>query len=138
MIYEAFEGINGADYKIMIVDDIPINTKLLEKILEKVDFRLSIFNNSQQAFDSLLDIDPDIILLDVMMPGLDGVTFLTRLRADHRFDHIHVIMVTAVSETEEIVKANALGVNDYITKPVNSKTLTSCIAKHIREIEAAK
>ena len=138
MDYEALTGIDCAQYKVMIVDDIPINTRLLEKILEKANFPLAIFNNSQMAMDSLKQIAPDIVLLDVMMPGIDGITFLSRMRADHSFDHTKVIMVSAVSESEEILKAGNLGANDYITKPINSKSLTYSIANQIKAIEASK
>lgn len=138
MEYEAFNEIDGSKYKIMIVDDIPINTRLLEKILEKANFQLSIFNNSQIALDSVQTINPDIILLDVMMPGIDGITFLTRLRSDSANDHIRVIMVSAVSEAEEILKTGSLGANDYITKPINSKSLTNSVANQIRAIENSR
>lgn len=138
MDFEAFNGIDGSLYKIMIVDDIPINTRLLEKILEKANFNLSIYNSSQLALDNMAAEDPDIILLDVMMPGVDGIAFLTRVRADHRFDHTRIIMVSAVSEAEEILKAGTLGANDYITKPINSKSLTFSIANQIKIIESSK
>ena len=138
MDYEALHGIDGSRYKIMVVDDIPINTRLLEKILEKANFQLSIFNNSQQALDNLAEVNPDIILLDVMMPGIDGITFLTRVREDHNFDHIRIIMVSAVSEAEEILRTGSLGANDYITKPINSKSLTYSIANQIKTIEGNK
>lgn len=138
MDYEALHGIDGSKYKIMIVDDIPINTRLLEKILEKANFQLSIFNNSQDALDSLAKINPDIILLDVMMPGIDGITFLTNVRDNHDFDHIRIIMVSAVSEAEEILRTGSLGANDYITKPINSKSLTYSIANQIKIIEGDK
>lgn len=138
MDYEALHGIDGSKYKIMVVDDIPINTRLLEKILEKANFQLSIFNNSQLALDSLAEINPDIILLDVMMPGVDGITFLKQVRADNYFDHIRIIMVSAVSEAEEILRTGSLGANDYITKPINSKSLTLSIANQIKIIEGNK
>ena len=135
MTYDAFNGIDGSRYKIMIVDDIPINTRLLEKILDKGGFAIYTFNDSQQAIDSVAAIDPDIILLDVMMPGLDGLTFLTRVRGDHSRDHTRVIMVSAVSESEEILRAGQLGANDYIAKPVNAKSLTASIATQIKIID---
>lgn len=138
MDYEALHGIDGSKYKIMIVDDIPINTRLLEKILEKANFQLSIFNNSQDALDSLTEVKPDIILLDVMMPGIDGITFLTKVRDNHDFDNIRIIMVSAVSEAEEILRTGSLGANDYITKPINSKSLTYSIASQIKMIEGNK
>lgn len=122
----------------MVVDDIPINTRLLEKILEKANFQLSIFNNSQNALDNLAEINPDIILLDVMMPGVDGITFLTKVRENHDFDHVRIIMVSAVSEAEEILRTGSLGANDYITKPINSKSLTYSIANQIKIIEGNK
>jgi len=125
---------DATKYKIMIVDDIPVNTRLLEKILEREGFQLSIFNNSTQAIEAINDENPDVLLLDIMMPGLDGLAFLQRIRGNSAFDHTRVIMVTAVSESDEIVKANALGANDYITKPINSKRLISCIQSQIQQI----
>ncbi len=127
--------IDPSNYTVMIVDDIPVNTRLLEKILEKENFKLKIFNNSLQAFEALSDVNPDVLLLDIMMPGLDGLGFLQKMRADAAFDHTRVIMVTAVSESDEITKANALGANDYVTKPINSKRLIGCIFNQIRQID---
>lgn len=127
--------IDPSNYTVMIVDDIPVNTRLLEKILEKENFKLKIFNNSIQAFEALPDVNPDVLLLDIMMPGLDGLGFLQKMRADAAFDHTRVIMVTAVSESDEITKANALGANDYVTKPINSKRLIGCIFNQIRQID---
>lgn len=127
--------IDPSKFTVMIVDDIPVNTRLLQKILERESFKLTIFNNSIQAFESLPDVKPDILLLDIMMPGLDGLGFLQKLRADSAYDRTRVIMVTAVSESDEITKANALGANDYVTKPINSKRLIGCIYNQIRQIE---
>lgn len=125
---------DASKYTVMIVDDIPVNTRLLEKILEREHFQLSIFNNSTQAMEALAEVNPDVLLLDIMMPGLDGLAFLQRLRANSDFDHTRVIMVTAVSESDEVAKANTLGANDYITKPINSKRLISCIVNQIQQI----
>ncbi|MCQ2083625.1 MAG: response regulator [Bacteroidaceae bacterium] len=127
--------IDPSKYTVMIVDDIPVNTRLLQKILERESFNLNIFNNSIQAFEALQTVKPDVLLLDIMMPGLDGLGFLQKMRADSAFDQTRVIMVTAVSESDEITKANALGANDYVTKPINSKRLVSCIYNQIRQIE---
>ncbi|MBQ0095696.1 MAG: response regulator [Bacteroidetes bacterium] len=138
MEYEALNGLDGSKYTVMIVDDIPINTRLLEKILSKANFRLRIFNDSQLAMDNIAEIDPDILLMDVMMPGIDGFTFLTRLRSNPAFDHVRVVLVTAVSESEEILRAGTMGANDYITKPINAKRVASSIAAQIQAIEAAR
>ncbi len=132
----ALNNIDCSNISIMIVDDIPINTKLLGKLLEPAGFKsLLQYNNSQMALDSVKSVNPDIILLDVMMPGVDGFSFLSAIREDHSLDHIRIIMVSAVSESEEIQKAGSIGANDYLTKPINAKRLYSCIANQIGKIK---
>ena len=127
--------IDASAYKVMILDDIPVNTRLLEKILERENFQLSIYNNSSLALESLPEIMPDVLLLDIMMPGIDGLTFLTRLREDHAYDNVRVIMISAVSESEEIIKASQLGANDYITKPINPKRVVASVYNQIKQIK---
>ncbi len=127
-------GMDASKYTIMIVDDIPVNTILLEKILEKEGYRLYSYNNSLQAMEAITEIVPDILLLDIMMPGLDGMAFLKRLRSNNSYDNVRIIMVTAVSEQEEITKALALGANGYITKPISPKKLIGCINEQLSQI----
>lgn len=132
----ALNNIDCSNISIMIVDDIPINTKLLGKLLEPAGFKSTLqYNNSQLALDSVKSVNPDIILLDVMMPGVDGFSFLSAIREDHSMGHIKIIMVSAVSESEEIQKAGSIGANDYLTKPINAKRLYSCIANQIGKIK---
>ena len=125
---------DASQYTIMIVDDIPVNTILLEKILEKEGYRLYSYNNSLQAMEAITEIVPDILLLDIMMPGLDGMAFLKRLRSNNSYDNVRIIMVTAVSEQEEITKALAFGANGYITKPISPKKLIGCINEQLSQI----
>lgn len=125
---------DASKYTIMIVDDIPVNTILLEKILEKEGYRLYSYNNSLQAMEAITEIVPDILLLDIMMPGLDGIAFLKRLRSNNSYDNVRIIMVTAVSEQEEITKALALGANGYITKPISPKKLIGFINEQLSQI----
>ena len=125
---------DASKYTIMIVDDIPVNTILLEKILEKEGYRLYSYNNSLQAMEAITEIVPDILLLDIMMPGLDGMAFLKRLRSNNSYDNVRIIMVTAVSEQEEITKALAFGANGYITKPISPKKLIGCINEQLSQI----
>ena len=127
-------GMDASKYTIMIVDDIPVNTILLEKILEKEGYRLYSYNNSLQAMEAITEIVPDILLLDIMMPGLDGMAFLKRLRSNNSYDNVRIIMVTAVSEQEEITKALAFGANGYITKPISPKKLIGCINEQLSQI----
>lgn len=132
-------NIDCSDISLMIVDDIPINTKLLGKLLEPAGFKTLVqFNNSQLALDSVRTVNPDIILLDIMMPGVDGFAFLSSIRDDRSLDHIRVVLVSAVSESEEVQRAGALGASDYLTKPVNAKRLYSCIAQQIEILRGGK
>lgn len=132
----ALNKIDCSKFTIMIVDDIPINTRLLRKLLEPAGFKDVLqYNDSQTALDSVKDVHPDIIILDVMMPGLDGFSFLSAVRENHSFDDIRIIMVTAVSESEEVQKASNMGANDYLTKPVNAKRLYSSIANQLNILE---
>ena len=128
------QGIVASQYKVMVLDDIPVNTRLLEKILEKEGFQLFIFNNSIQALDAIQRIHPDILLLDMMMPGIDGPTFLKNIRSSDAFDSTRVIMVTAVSEAEEMAKMADIGANGYVTKPINARTLVNTIYEQIQQL----
>lgn len=132
-------GLTTVDCKsisLMIVDDIPINSKLLAKLLEPAGFRSIVqFNNSRQALDSIGTVNPDILLLDVMMPVVDGFTFLAKVREDRSLDHIKVVMVSAVSEAEEIQKAISMGADDYVTKPIQAKKLYATLTGQIRKIQ---
>lgn len=135
----ALNNIDCSDISVMVVDDIPINTKLLGKLLEPAKFKkLTQYNNSQLALDNVKSEKPDIILLDVMMPGTDGFSFLSAIREDHSLDHIRVIMVSAVSESEEVMRANSMGANDYLTKPINAKRLYTSIANQINQLRGGK
>ena len=132
----ALNNIDCSGISVMIVDDIPINTKLLGKLLEPAKFKsLTQYNNSQLALDSVKSVNPDIILLDVMMPGTDGFSFLSTIREYHSLDHIRIIMVSAVSESEEVMRASSMGANDYLTKPINAKRLYTSIANQINQLK---
>lgn len=132
----ALGNIDCSNISLMIVDDIPINTKLLGKLLEPVGFKsLQQYNNSQLALDSVKTLRPDIILLDVMMPGIDGFAFLSSIREDRSLDNVRIIMVSAVSESEEVLRACSMGANDYLTKPINAKRLYTSIANQIQIIQ---
>ena len=124
------KSIDCSNVTVMIVDDIPINSTLLLKFLEPAGFREVLrYKSSTEAFESIESVMPDIILLDVMMPVLDGITFLKKLRENNRFSSVKVIMVSAVSESEEVAKALSLGADGYITKPVQTSELYESIAE---------
>jgi diguanylate cyclase (GGDEF)-like protein len=116
---------------ILIVDDLPQNLQVLGSILRKSKYQIAVATNGQQAIDILQNISPDLILLDVMMPGIDGHEVCRRLKEQEKLRDISIIFLTAKSETDDIVKGFELGAVDYITKPFNATELLARVKTHI-------
>jgi adenylate cyclase len=107
---------------ILAVDDTPNNLSLLSELL-KDDYRVRIATNGAKALELALANPPDLILLDIMMPGLNGYQVLERLRAEEHLRHIPVVMISAVDEIESVVRCIELGAEDYLPKPFNPTLL---------------
>ena len=116
---------------ILIVDDQPINLKILLSFLQKQDFELRILQSGVQALALLQETIPDIILLDVMMPELDGFETCRRIKADERLVDIPVIFMTALDTVEDKVTGFKAGGVDYITKPFQQTEVLIRINTHI-------
>ncbi len=102
---------------ILVVDDEPPIRTILKYLLEKDGFRVALAGCGEDALAWLHDHTPDLILLDVMMPGLDGFTVLERMRGQFQTSNIPVIMLTARGDTPQRVRGLQGGANDYLTKP---------------------
>ncbi len=111
--------------RILIVDDIEANRRLLQAKLEAQYHSVILASNGPQAIEMAREHDPEIILLDVMMPGMDGYEVCRRLKADPVTSHIPVVMVTALSDTEDRVRGLDAGAEDFLTKPVDDFLLNS-------------
>lgn len=118
--------------RILVVDDIPANVKLLEARLSAEYFQVLTASNGLEALDVVAREMPDIILLDVMMPGLDGFEVCRRLKADARFQHIPVVMVTALDQVSDRVKGLEAGADDFLTKPVSDVALITRVKSLVR------
>lgn len=111
--------------RILVVDDIEANRRLLQAKLEAQYHSVILASSGPQALEIAKAQDPEIILLDVMMPGMDGYEVCRRLKADPVTAHIPVVMVTALSDTEDRVRGLDAGAEDFLTKPVDDFLLTS-------------
>jgi two-component system cell cycle response regulator len=109
--------------RVLVVDDLPANVKVLEAKLTADYFTVVTAMNGMDALKAAATESPDIILLDVMMPGMDGFEVCRRLKADPATAHIPVVMVTALSDVSDRVTGLEAGADDFLTKPVNDITL---------------
>lgn len=116
---------------IMVVDDIADNLQVIGSILHNEGFNTSFAHNGKQALEITPEIMPDLILLDVSMPGLTGFEVCTFLKMNERTKHIPIIFLTARTETESMVHGFTLGAADYITKPFNNQELLARVKAHL-------
>jgi len=116
---------------ILIVDDTPTNLKVLFTVLNQSGFKVSIAKSGESALEKVKEALPDLILLDVMMPGIDGFETCRRLKASLKTKDIPVIFMTVLSEVVDKVKGLKLGAVDYITKPIEQEEVLARINVHL-------
>ncbi len=115
---------------IVVVDDEPVSRRLIGTILRKHNLEAVEFSSGKEAIDYLQGNGAvRLIVSDVLMPGLDGFDMLRFLRADERFRRVPVILVTALNDTESVLKGIELGAQDYVTKPISAITLIAKVEK---------
>ncbi|MDP7130923.1 MAG: hybrid sensor histidine kinase/response regulator [Planctomycetota bacterium] len=117
--------------RLLIVDDTLKNIQVLGTLLRKEEFQINVAQNGQQALDVVAKVKPDLILLDVMMPDMDGFECCQHLKDDPETSEIPVIFLTAKVETEDIVKGFEIGAVDYVTKPFNPTELMVRVNTHL-------
>ncbi|MGE4319427.1 MAG: response regulator [Deferribacterales bacterium] len=116
--------------KILVVDDAPENVHILLNIL-KHDFKVFVATSGIDALKMAEETDPDIILLDIMMPEMDGYEVVSRLKSNPSTDMIPVMFITSLSEIEEELKGLSMGVVDYITKPFHPELVKLRVERHM-------
>jgi len=117
---------------ILIVDDEPDNFDVIETLLSVQGYHLYYASNGQEALSILDTVNPDLILLDVMMPGLNGIEVCKKIKADLHWKTVPVIMVTALSSKEDLALCLEAGADDFISKPVNRLELCARVKSMLR------
>jgi class 3 adenylate cyclase len=117
--------------RILIVEDAPANIQTLTAILKEKGYQISVATNGKQALEVLARVQPDLILLDVMMPEMDGFETCRRLKAAGQWRQIPVIFLTSKTETTDIVQGFELGAVDYVAKPFNAHELLARVNTHL-------
>ena len=135
---ETFESeINRSDYKILIVDDVVSNVLLLKILLTNEKFQVCTAANGNQCIEMAQKEKPDLILLDVMMPDINGFDTAVILKKDETTRDIPIIFLTALNNPSDLVKGFQVGANDFLTKPFNKEELVMRVMHQI-ELVAAK
>ncbi|MBD2177644.1 hybrid sensor histidine kinase/response regulator [Pseudanabaena sp. FACHB-1998] len=123
---------NSPVHNILVVDDEPNNFDVIETFLSDQDYELYYASNGESALASIEAINPSIILLDVMMPGMDGIELCRKIKAMPQWLSVPIIMVTALNSKEDLARCLNSGADDFVTKPVNSTELRARVRSMIR------
>lgn len=121
----------SAGKRILIVDDVPDNLSVLFEFLSARGFEVLVADSGNLALEELPQTNPDLILLDVMMPGIDGYETCRRIKASERFRDVPLFFLTALSDTVDKVKGFSLGAVDYITKPIDPDEVLARVRAHL-------
>lgn len=120
--------------KVLIVDDVPLNILLVRKMLGLFTFKVKTAANGQQALDMISNEVPDLMLLDLMMPGIDGFEVIRRVRASDDTKDLPIIILSALNSEADIVKGMELGANDFVNKPIIMERLINSVVKQINKL----
>jgi CheY-like chemotaxis protein len=116
---------------VLIVDDNPTNLKLLRIILEQEGYDVATANDAEEALRRLAHAKPRMILMDIQLPGIDGLELTRRLKADPRYTGTVIIALTAYAMKGDEEKARAAGCDGYITKPIDAEQLPRTLAAYL-------
>jgi CheY-like chemotaxis protein len=120
--------------RILIVDDNAVNLKLAASVLEFAGFQIFTAADAQEALAILRQTQPDLILMDIALPGMDGLTLTRQLKADPATRHIGIVALTASAMKGDDQKAKAAGCDGYITKPIDTRKFAEQVAELLGHI----
>jgi CheY-like chemotaxis protein len=130
--------VNEPRATLLVVDDLPANRDLMVRRLERSGFQVLAAGSGPEALELVRRGSVDMVLLDIMMPGMTGIDVLRTLRATRSPAALPVIMVTAKTDSEDVVEALSLGANDYVTKPIDYPVALARIETHLRTTRAIR
>jgi DNA-binding NarL/FixJ family response regulator len=123
---------------VLIVDDVPDNLSVLHDALDESGYTVLVATNGADAIERADSARPDVVLLDAVMPGLDGFEVARRLKAMPTTAHIPIVFMTGLTETEHVVAAFAAGGSDYVTKPIRPREVMARIEAHLQTARAQR
>ncbi len=125
------KSFNPKEFLVLIVDDVRSNLKVVGAILDRVGYSTTFATSGEQAFERMKKSKPDLILMDIMMPEMDGIEVCKKIKGISQYEEIPIIFVTASHENKMIMEAFKQGAVDYITKPFKSGELLARVKIHL-------
>jgi CheY-like chemotaxis protein len=114
----------------LVVDDNPSNLRLFELLL-RTDYAVETARNAAEALEAVARIQPDLVLVDIQLPGIDGLALTRLLRQDHRNRRLRIVALTAYAMVEDRSRALAAGCDGFISKPIDTRTFSSTVEGHL-------
>ena len=121
--------------RILVVDDEPNNQRILNYTLNKAGYETITAGNGEAALDLLNENNADLAILDVAMPGMDGITLLQHIRTMQKYENLPVIILTGSGDDTERIRAEEAGVQGFLTKPASSKMILETV-NHLLDLDA--
>ena len=112
-----------SQYDILAVDDVPLNLILLDKMLSRFNIKIRKASNGLEAMREIIAKKPDLVILDLIMPLMDGFEVLQHVREKPELSDLRIIVLSALNKNEDIVRAYNYGTNDFITNPLSLRSL---------------
>lgn len=131
-------NLNPSEYKILIVDDVQSNVLLLKALLGREGFNIVFAMNGAEALEVVKKERPDLLLLDVMMPDMDGFEVAGRLKVEPEYAEIPIIFLTALNDSASVVKGFQLGASDFISKPFRREELLIRVQHQLLLVESRR
>lgn len=132
------QNFDFSQFNVLAVDDIPLNILLVQKMLTRFNFQLRTAGGGQEALDAIAEQKPDLILLDLMMPEIDGFEVIKRIRENPETADIRIIILSALNSNEDVVKGFNAGADDFIMKPIIMEKLLSCVVTQLKVVEGSR
>ncbi len=127
-----------SSFNVLAVDDIPLNLVLVQKMLMRFNFNIRTASGGQAALDAVAAQKPDLILLDLMMPGIDGFEVIRRLKENPETADIRIVILSALNSNEDVVRGFSLGADDFIMKPIIMEKLLTSVITQIQIVQARR
>ena len=122
-----------SQYDILAVDDVPLNLILLEKMLSRFNIQIRKASNGLEAMREIIAKKPDLVILDLIMPFMDGFEVLQKVREETPgLENLRIIVLSALNKNEDIVRAYDCGANDFITKPIIFEKLINSVNNQLK------